>query len=153
MAAADIFNLIQVNDAQITGGQPTAEQLQAVAAEGYTAVINLFPFNPERSLPDEAGLVSSLGMAYDHIPVDWDNPTDADLAACEQIMLKRSGERMLIHCAANFRVTAFYSLYAQKHLGWSRGEAEALRDRIWMGSDYPIWRAFIARMEAEIGAA
>lgn len=150
MASADIFNFIQVNDAVITGGQPTTEQLQAVAAEGYATVINLFPFNPARSLPDEAGLVRSLGMAYDHIPVDWENPTDADFAAFERILQQRSGERMLIHCAANFRVTAFYSLYAQKHLGWSQEQAEAFRDRVWKGSDYPIWRAFIGRMEARI---
>lgn len=152
MASADIFNFIQVNDAVITGGQPTTEQLQAVAAEGYATVINLFPFNPARSLPDEAGLVRSLGMAYEHIPVDWDSPTDADLAAFEQIMLQRAGGRILIHCAANYRATAFYSLFALKHLGWSRNEAEAFRARIWAGSDYPVWRAFIARMEAQIGA-
>ena len=153
MASADIYNFIRVNDAVITGGQPTAEQLGAVAAEGYTAVVSLFPFSPERSLPDEAGLVRSLGMAYDHIPVDWDNPTDADLAAFERIMLQRAGERILIHCAANYRVTAFYSLFAQKHLGWSRDQAEAFRAPIWKDSDYPVWRAFMARREAQIGAA
>lgn len=150
MASADIDNFIRVNDAVITGGLPTPEQLGSVSADGYTAVLNLFPFDPARSLPDEAGLVRGLGMAYEHIPVDWDNPTDADLAAFEQIMLQRAGDTILIHCAANYRATAFYSLFARKHRGWSRDEAQAFRARIWAGSDYPVWRAFIARHEALI---
>ena len=50
--------------------------------------------------------------------------------------------KTLIHCAANFRVTAFYSLYAEKHLGWSEAQADALRSKIWQGSDYPVWEAF-----------
>ncbi|HRF48876.1 MAG TPA: protein tyrosine phosphatase family protein [Anaerolineales bacterium] len=150
MPTTAIYNVITVNDAVLTGGQPTAEQLEAVAAEGYTAVINLAPYDPTRSLADEAGLARSLGLAYDHIPVDWADPTDADFAAFEQIMLRRAGAKILIHCMANFRATAFYSLFAQKHLGWSQAQAEALRDVIWKGSDYPVWRAFIARVQARL---
>ena len=66
-------------------------------------------------------------------------------------MNETAGDRTLIHCAANFRVTAFYTLYARKHLGWSEAQAAALRDRIWAGSDYPVWEAFIARKAAESG--
>ncbi len=55
---------------------------------------------------------------------------------------------MLIHCAANFRVTAFYSLYAQKHLGWSPAQAADFRASIWAGSDYVIWNNFIRAMQA-----
>jgi hypothetical protein len=61
--------------------------------------------------------------------------------------------KTLIHCAANFRVTAFYSLYAQKHLGWSAAQAEAFRAAIWSGSHEPIWEQFIARIKAEIERA
>lgn len=150
MASTDIYNYLKVDDALILGGQPTAEQLTAVAAEGYSIVVNLATFDPGRSLPDEAGLVRSLGMTYHPIPVDWDNPTDADFAAFERTLLHRPEGRTLIHCAANFRATAFYSLYALKHLGWTEAQAEAFRAVIWKGSDYPVWRAFIARLQAQI---
>ena len=73
-----------------------------------------------------------------------------DLDEADTTFDETAGERTLIHCAANFRVTAFYSLYAQKHLGWSEGQAEALRARIWAGSDYPVWEAFIARQRAAL---
>ena len=152
MASADIYHFIRVNDALITAGQPTAEQLAAVAAEGFEMVVNLAPHDPAHSLPDEAGLVRSLGMTYVHLPVDWEHPTAADFAAFEQTMLQRSERKALLHCVANFRVTAFYSLYAQKHLGWSQALADTFRAAIWQGSDYPVWRAFIAEIQADLHA-
>ena len=115
----------------------------AAAAEGFTTVINLAPVNPPYTPADEAGLARQLGLTYIYIPVAWNNPTDADFAAFEQAMDETAGGKTLIHCAANFRVTAFYSLYAQKHLGLSAAQADALRDRIWAGSDYPVWEAFV----------
>lgn len=150
MSVEKIFNYIQVDDHVSTAGQPTEAQLRDAAAEGFTAVINLAPTNPPYTPADEGGLARALGMAYYYIPVDWNKPTDADFTAFEQAMSATAGRRTLIHCAANFRVTAFYTLYAQKHLGLSAAEADALRDRIWAGSDYPVWEAFMARKRAEM---
>lgn len=147
---AGIYNFIRISDRTLTGGQPTAEQLRAAADEGVTAVINLATYSPGHSLEGEAELVRSLGMTYVHIPVDWSNPTDADLAAFEKAMQQLGDDRLLIHCAANYRVTAFYSLHARNHLGWTEAQAEALRARIWSGSDYPVWEAFISRKTAEM---
>lgn len=144
MSTNDIYHYLKVSDRLVTGGQPTAGQLRDAAAEGFTAVINLATTNPPYSLDGEGELVESLGLEYVHIPVDWNNPTDTDFAAFEAAMTRLEGEKVLIHCAANFRVTAFYSLYARKHLGWSDEQAGAFRAQIWAGSDYPIWEAFIS---------
>lgn len=152
MATGEIFNYVKVNDRLITAGQPTADQLRAAADEGFMAVINLATYNPGHSLENEGGLVGALGMEYVHIPVEWGNPTDTDYAAFEQAMRRLAGEKLLIHCAANFRVTAFYSLYAQQHLGWSEAQADAFRAGIWAGSDYPIWEDFIARKKAQLAS-
>lgn len=146
----DIFNYRQVNDQVATGGQPTEEQLRSVAQEGYSAVINLAPTNARLALPDEAGLVHALGMTYYHIPVAWDNPTPADFDAFEQALGQTGERKTFIHCVANFRVTAFYALYALKNLGWSAAETEAFRAPIWQGSDYPVWEDFIRQMQARI---
>jgi uncharacterized protein (TIGR01244 family) len=152
MSVEDIYHYLKVDDELITGGQPTEEQLQAVAQAGFRTVINLAPLNPRNSLADEAGLVQSLGMQYHHIPVAWENPTAEDFSRFEGVMQALPQGRTLIHCAANFRVTAFYSLYAQKHLGWSKAQADQFRAWIWQGSDYPIWEAFIGDMQTWIGA-
>lgn len=152
MSSSEIFNYLPIDERIATAGQPTEDQLREAAAEGFTAIINLAPVNPPYTPEDEAGLALSLGMNYVHIPVDWNNPTDDDFTAFETAMNRLSAEKVLIHCAANFRVTAFYSLYARKHLGWTEEQAQALRDIIWANDRYPVWQAFIGRKTAEIEA-
>lgn len=151
MSTEDIYNYRRVDDETITGGQPTPEQLAAAAAEGVVTVINLAPADAHNALPDEATRVRALGMAYVHIPVDWQNPQERDLEAFAAAMAERRPGKTLIHCAANYRVTAFYSLYALEHLGWTVEEAEAFRASVWSGSDYPVWEAFYARLRDRIG--
>lgn len=150
MITHTIYNYRKVNDQIITGGQPTEAQLQATAREGFTTVINLATPDPRYSLKDEAGLVRSLGLTYYHIPVEWDNPKASDFEAFEHVMQQVAEGKILIHCAANFRVTAFYALYGLKHLGWPGAQADEFRDSIWHGSDYPIWEAFIQHMKSQI---
>lgn len=148
MSVEDIYNYRKVDDLVITAGQPTEANLRAVAEQGFQTVINLATINPRYSLDDEAGLVRSLGMQYHHIPVEWDNPTVRDFSVFEALMQSLPAEtKTFIHCAANFRVTAFYSLYAQKHLGWSKDQADGFRASIWQGSDYPIWETFIGQVQ------
>lgn len=149
MSTSDIYNSVQINERLTTAGQPTEEQLRAAAGEGFTAIVNLVPPDSVNGLPDEAGLVRELGLDYVHIPVDWHNPTDTDFDDFVAAMDRLSPGKVLIHCAANYRVTAFYGLYAQKRLGWTEVEAEALRARVWEG-DYPVWEAFIRRKRAEL---
>ena len=50
-------------------------------------------------------------MTYHHIPVVWDDPHESDFDAFERVMQALPEGKTLIHCAANFRATAFYSLY------------------------------------------
>lgn len=153
MSTQDIYNFMRVNDQLITGGQPTEEQIQSAATEGFTAVINLATISPRYSLPDEAGLVRSLGMAYHHIPVVWSDPKESDFDEFEKLFQQLGAEKILLHCAANYRVSAFYSLYALKHLGWSEAQADAFRAPIWTGSDFPVWDDLIRRIKAKILSA
>jgi protein tyrosine phosphatase (PTP) superfamily phosphohydrolase (DUF442 family) len=150
VSTKNIRNYVSVNEQYATGGQPSEEQLKALSAEGFKTIINLATINPRYSLADEGASVRALGMTYHHIPVDWDKPTDADFKAFEAAMQAAPKDKTLVHCAANFRATAFYSLYAMKHLGWSQAEAEKLRASVWTGSNYPVWQEFIARHEAQI---
>jgi hypothetical protein len=64
-----------------------------------------------------------------------------------------AGRHVLIHCAANFRVTAFYGLYAMHSLGWNEAQVDALRAGVWGESAYPVWEAFIAEMKARLTQA
>jgi protein tyrosine phosphatase (PTP) superfamily phosphohydrolase (DUF442 family) len=145
-----IRNHRRISDDLITGGQPTEAQLRAAAAEGVRTVINLATVDPERSLPDEAGLVRSLGMAYHHIPVDWSNPTEDDFRSFERLVPSISPGLTLIHCMANYRVTAFVALYGIGHLDWTEEQANALVASVWNMDGYPAWKAFYAGMKARL---
>jgi len=75
-------------------------------------------------------------------------PSDFD--AFDHLMTQLPKSKTLLHCAANFRATAFYSLYAMKHLGWTEEQADTFRQPIWKGSDYPIWEKFIREVKSKI---
>ena len=150
MPTEAIYHYLKVTDELITAGQPTEAHLQSAAAEGFRTVINLATINPRYSLKDEAGLVQSLGMTYHHLPVEWEHPTEKDFEDFEGLLKGLPPGKTLIHCAANFRVTAFYALYALKNLGWTEAQAEAFRALMWQGSNFPVWEKFMSEMKARL---
>jgi protein tyrosine phosphatase (PTP) superfamily phosphohydrolase (DUF442 family) len=148
MALTDIKSFLRIDERLGTAGQPTAAQLGDVAAGGYAAVVNLGLLDPKYCLPDEAGVVAALGLEYRHIPVRFDAPTVEDFQAFVATMDAWSGEKVFVHCAANFRVSAFVALYGELRFGWPRARADALAQRLWQPND--VWRAFIERVRAEV---
>lgn len=150
MPDSGLFNEIRIGDRLITSGQPTTDQLRALAAGGCLTVVNLAPATSRGALPDEGELVRSLGMAYHLIPVAWDRPTEEDFQAFDSVMLDLPPGLALLHCMANYRVTAFYGLHALKHLGWTPEQADALMAPIWKGESYPAWQTLIARLREQI---
>ncbi len=147
----DIISYMRINEALVTSGQPSVEELAAVAHEGTEVVINLaLHDDPRYSLPDEAGCVASLGMTYVHIPVRFDAPTLADLQAFFDAMDAHRDKRMLIHCAANKRVTAFLGLYRVLRQGWDTERAFAPMREVWEPN--ADWAPFIASMLATASA-
>lgn len=151
MSTEDIHNYCRVDERIITGGQPTEAQIRAAAEDGIQVVINLATIDPRYSLDDEGGLVSGLGLDYHHIPVVWDHPTEGDFDAFVSVMQQTASKRVLIHCAANYRVSAFYSLYALQNLGWSEVQADEFRVSICQRK-YPVWDEFIQTLQSKIKA-
>ena len=150
MPTQNIYNALKVTDHLTTAGQPTAEQLRTAAEEGFQAVINLAMPTSDNALKNEGEIVQSFGMTYHPFPVNWENPKESDFTAFDAVMQQLSGQKVLLHCAANFRATAFYGLYAMKHLGWTAEQAHAFRSPIWQDSDYPIWETFIREIRTKI---
>jgi uncharacterized protein (TIGR01244 family) len=136
-----IFNYLPISDSLVTAGQPTETQFTAVKAAGIARVINLAPHGLENSLPDEAGLVTGLGMDYVHIPVDFENPTESDFTQFCTAMQAAGTHPVLVHCAANMRVSAFVYRYRTQILGEPRHTAEQDLRKIW--KPFGTWKEFI----------
>lgn len=142
MAVAEIKNFRVIDERLASAGQPTEQQLAEVAAEGYSAVINLGLLDPRYCLSDEAALCSTLGLSYRHIPVAFEAPVVADFEAFLRAMEELSRERVFVHCAANYRASSFLALYAELRLGWSRERADELARSQWQPN--PVWLGFLA---------
>lgn len=137
----EIYKFVPVSDDFATAGQPTEEQLKYLAQCGYAAVVNLGLLDTAYSLPDEAGLVKSLGIEYHHIPVDFQAPALDDVERFCQVMDALRGKKIFVHCAANKRVSVFVALYGEFRLAWSRTQAQALITRVWEPN--AVWAQFL----------
>ena len=139
----DIYNFLSLSEYLFTGGMPKAEELKDAAQHGVEMVINLAPHEVSNALPGEAELVTSLGMQYINIPVIWNTPTRDGLDRFMEIMEANKEKKILVHCQANFRATAFVALYRILRQGWNDDDAIAGMHKIWDAEDYPIWKMFI----------
>lgn len=145
MAIEGSYNFHRVSEKITTSGVVGADRLAALGSEGYDAVVDLLPEASEYSVADEASIVAEQGLDYVHIPVDFAAPTIADLDAFTDALDRLEGRRVHVHCAANFRVTAFYGLYAVAKGLQSAAEADELARLFWDPADDPVWVDFIAR--------
>jgi uncharacterized protein (TIGR01244 family) len=149
-AVTDIINYLRIDDRLATSGQPSEAELAAAAREGIEVVVNLaLHDDPRYSLPDETASVEALGMTYVHIPVQFTAPAEGELEAFFAAMEKHEGRRLLVHCAANKRVTAFLGLYRVLRQDWETERAFAPMKNIWEPNE--IWASFISAMLAERG--
>ena len=138
-----IKNFIVLSDLLWCGGMPTAAQVHGLAQRGVQLVINLAIPDSEGALKDEAALVRSLAMEYVSIPVRWDSPKAGDLESFSDVMDRNAGKRILVHCQANYRATAFIALYRIRRLGWAPDKALKSLRSVWNPDEYPAWKRFL----------
>lgn len=144
MSVKDIYNYREVNDNLATAGMPSPKQLESLGNEGFEVVINLLPADSEYAVKDEQEIVEAQGIDYRYIPVDFSAPSENDFAQFATYINEVEGKKTLLHCAANYRVSAFYALYAVRSKLWSDEKAEEFVSSVWDPDDYPAWPEFIA---------
>ena len=138
----DIYHYEALAEWLGTAGQPTSDQFELIASSGYQAVINLALADSDNAVADEGNLVAALGMSYHHIPVDFGNPTDRDLALFTGVMEALEGNRVFVHCVVNARVSAFCFRYLTETKGWPADQATTRLLRRWESQMDDTWQAF-----------
>ena|ERR1700761_2791094 len=138
----NIYNWYRLDERLTTSGQPTKAQLADIRALGIGHIVNLGLHTHEMALPDEAASVAALGMTYIHIPVEFQNPTEADFARFCDVMDGLKDVPVHVHCIANYRVSAFFYRYRRDVLGWDEGQARADLEKLWQPAE--VWADFIA---------
>jgi protein tyrosine phosphatase (PTP) superfamily phosphohydrolase (DUF442 family) len=143
------YNFRRLGERLTTSGIVRADGLKALRAQGYEVVVNLLPDSSEYAIPNEREAIESQGIEYIHIPVDFTQPTSSDFLKFSEALDRVREKKVHVHCAANYRVSAFYSLYLVSRGFWSAEQAMEFICSIWQPTEHPNWSDFIAGILAE----
>ncbi len=136
-----IKNFYYMDDHIATAGQPTVDQFNAIKQGNYDLVINLALAESPNAIDNEDEIVHKLNMDYIHVPVDFNNPTLDDLDKFFNAMVQHQDKQIFVHCALNWRVSAFVFLYKTIKLRIPVDDALLDLQAVWDPDD--TWQAFI----------
>ena len=151
-AAAETYGLANSSvpeEGVLAAGQPTGEQLQVLAEEGFRTVIDLRPAEEPHGF-DEVEAARENGLAYVNLPVTL---AGLDQATLDRFFaaFKQAERPVLLHCATSNRVGALY--YAWLVLEKGMTEAEALEKARAAGLKSPELESKVTALVAERRAA
>lgn len=141
----NIVNFIKVSENIYSSGQPSELDLNLIASKGFKTIINLALNTLDNTIPNEDDIVTSLGMTYLHIPVQWNNPTKEQFWFFSKIMKQENKNKIWVHCAFNMRVSVFLYLYNIVVLKRNYSKSKDKMNLVWQPND--IWQEFISEIE------
>ena len=139
-----IYNYEPITDWLGTSGYPTEAQFEDIATAGYSAVINLALPSSDNAIPNEGSIVTSHGMAYFHIPVDFENPTAEDYRLFCGVLGALEGQKVWVHCVVNARVSAFVYRYLRYEKGLDEEASTTRLLKKWLPQMDDVWQNFLA---------
>ena len=104
-------NIVEISPRLVTAGQPTAEALAELRAQGFDAVVYLAPPTVSDAVRDEAVIVGRQGLVFVNIPIRFDAPTEQDFEALAAVLKGLGERRVLVHCQINLRASSMVFLY------------------------------------------
>jgi protein tyrosine phosphatase (PTP) superfamily phosphohydrolase (DUF442 family) len=148
-----ILNYHEVSGDLTTAGQIDYDQIPLLEDEGYEVVINLATANPDANA-EEGFHVTSAGIAYIQIPVDFATPELSDVQMFFDVMEANKDRKLFVHCIANFRASAFVYMYRTLVQGVPDAEAKRDMEAIWDPGEQPryaAWAELIEQAQSEFG--
>lgn len=104
-------NRVDITARLVTSGQPSAEALAGLAAQGFEAVIYLAPPTVPDAVRDEALIVARQGLMFVNIPIKFDNPTEKDFEVFTSVLSALAKRKVLVHCQINLRASSMVFLH------------------------------------------
>ena len=115
-ALAGIANACQATPTMVTGGQPTAEQLEAFKKAGGAVVLDIRdPMEPRPF--DEPKRLKELGLEYVNVPVVAGQVGDKQMERILEALRAHKEKQMLFHCGSGNRVGGALLAYFMLDLG------------------------------------
>jgi uncharacterized protein (TIGR01244 family) len=113
--------VVRITEALAVGPQPSAEDIQQIAEEGYLTVINLrSPDETDMDIrpSDEGEIVRGNGLRYSHIPVAMDDLHEEEVDMFRHDLKALMGP-VYVHCSNGKRAAAFAMMHYAVELGLS----------------------------------
>ena len=122
----EIRNFLQVTPEFCTGGQPRPQHYAELKNRGVKAVLNLRTPGEHRA-EEEKAAVEAAGLKYFNIPVNYREPSEADVDTFLKLTDDEANRPMFIHCTAAIRVGAFWLIrrVLRDGMTWDAALAEA----------------------------
>jgi protein tyrosine phosphatase (PTP) superfamily phosphohydrolase (DUF442 family) len=102
-ALEHVPNACQILPDVVTGGQPSAEDLEAFHEAGGAIVLDLRDPMEPRPL-DEPAAMQRLGLEYIVVPVTAGTMTDATMERIHEILREARDRPVFVHCGSGSRV-------------------------------------------------
>jgi protein tyrosine phosphatase (PTP) superfamily phosphohydrolase (DUF442 family) len=144
-AVNGVANACQILPNVISGGQPTAAQLKALAEAGGSIVLDVRdPMEPRPV--DEAALVRELGMEYVNIPVRAGSLDDATIQRILTVLREAGDRTVFFHCGSGGRVGGALIPYFILDMGMEEQDAVDQAMRVGLrNAEYMEWGLEYAR--------
>ena len=144
-AVSGVANACEAAPNVITGGQPTAAQLEALKAAGGGVVLDIRdPMEPRPF--DEAGTVKKLGMEYVNVPISPGSTGDEKMEKILATLRNNRDRTVFFHCGSGNRVGG--AMIAHLMLDHGIAEEEAVTRAMQIGlrsPEYMEWGLDYAR--------
>ena len=144
-------NRVDITPRLVTSGQPSAEALAGLAAQGFDAVIYLAPPTVSDAVREEHQIVARQGLTFVNIPIRFDDPTEEDFAMFAAVLQALGERKVLVHCQVNMRASSMVFLYRTIHLKQDARKAYDSVTRIWV--PHGPWKRLIETQLAKHGIA
>ena len=138
----------KVSDLISVGGQPSEDDLSALRAEGFRAIINLRrdgeanqPLDPVR----EGMAAAAAGFKYFHIPVNSSDPKREQVEAVRAALEQVDGP-VYVHCQGGGRACAMALLANAPVTGYGTTEMMAHAE----AAGFPVTNPVVAEFAASI---
>lgn len=144
-------NLIVIDAKLTTAGQPSAEWLATLKAQGYEAVIYLAPPTVDDAVRDEPLIVGRQGLIWANLPIKFGSPVDADYESFAALLKALRGKKVLVHCEVNMRASSLTFLYRTLVEGTDPNLAWESVSKVW--TPQGPWKALLLKRLSAQGIA
>ncbi len=137
----DIRNFSKISQRLASSGMPSEHEISIIKKNGYKHIISLLPGDQNK----ERSQVKAINLTFDQVPVEWGDPKLEDFEKFVSLMDTYGEDKVLVHCALNYRASAFSYLYQVTQKLKNQDAAEKKFHTIWEPNDE--WFDFINMVE------